>query len=234
MDKIQIRQLFDYETCTYTYVLWDFATKDAIIIDPVLEQVERDFSYLKKLKLNLKYILETHIHADHITGASKLKQKTNAEICYGSKTGVEGADILLDDGDKIKIGSIELCAIHTPGHTEGCVSYYTENYIFTGDTLFIEGTGRTDFQGGSSDDVYESVKNKIFCYPDETVVYPCHNYNGLNMSTIGYERQHNPNVGDSITKENFIKNENNKKRPYPKRFDTAVPANLKCGRDSFE
>ena len=103
MDKIQIRQLFDYETCTYTYVLWDFETKDAIIIDPVLEQVERDFSYLKKLKLNLKYILETHIHADHITGASKLKQKTNAEICYGSKTGVEGADILLNDGDKITI-----------------------------------------------------------------------------------------------------------------------------------
>tara|TARA_B110000438_G_C15732952_1_gene615008 strand:- start:487 stop:1191 length:705 start_codon:yes stop_codon:yes gene_type:complete len=234
MDKIQLRQLFDYETCTYTYILWDLNTKDAIIIDPVLEQVNRDFAYIEKLNLNLKYIIETHVHADHITGGFKLKQKTSAQICYGSKTGVEGADILLDDGDKILIGTHELSVIHTPGHTEGCTSYYVKNYIFTGDTLFIEGTGRADFQGGSSSDVYDSVRNKIFCYPDDTIIYPCHNYNGLNMSTIAYEREHNPNVGDSVLKKDFIENEKNKKRPYPKRIDVAVPANMKCGRDSIE
>ena len=234
MDKIQLRQLFDYESWTYTYVLWDSATKESIIIDPVLEQADRDLNILKKLDLNLIYILETHVHADHITAASLIKEKTNAKICYGSKTGVEGADLLLDDGQKIKIGCFEICAIHTPGHTEGCTSYFVEKYVFTGDTLFIGGTGRTDFQGGSSSDVYDSVKNKIFCFPDDTIVYPAHNYQGLNMSTISYEKKYNPNVGDHILKEDFINNEKNKKRPHPKRIDVAVPANLKCGRTSFE
>ena len=149
MDKINIRQLFDYDTWTYTYLIWTDISTDAIIIDPVLEQVERDLDYLKKLKLNLKYIFETHVHADHITGASKLKDITSAKICYGSKTGVKGADILLNDDDELNIGDNKIKVHHTPGHTDGCVSYYIDGYIFTGDTLFIEGTGRTDFQGGS-------------------------------------------------------------------------------------
>ena len=230
MNKIKIKQLFDYDTWTYTYLLWDESTKESIIIDPVIEQLDRDIVLINKLKLKLLYIFETHVHADHITAASKLKELTNAKICYGSKTGVDGADILFEDGDKINFGKHEITAIYTPGHTGGCVSYYIQGSIFTGDTLFIEGTGRTDFQEGSSISIYDSVRNKIFSYPDETIVYPWHNYNGLLISTIGHEKKFNPNVGDKISKEVFIDNEKRKNRPYPKNFDIAVPANLKCGK----
>ena len=132
MDKINIRQLVDHETCTYTYVLWCANTYEAAIIDPVLEQVSRDLDYINKLKLNLKYIFETHVHADHITGASALRNKTNAKICYGSKAGVQGADILFKDNDEIKLGNFLIRVMHTPGHTRGCVSYYVDGFIFTG------------------------------------------------------------------------------------------------------
>ena len=229
MTTINIKQLFDYDTWTYTYVLWN-SNKEAIIIDPVLEQTKRDLDVLDKLGVKLKYIFETHVHADHITGASILKDKTSAKICYGSKSGVKGADIFFEDGEKIPFGGHEIIVHHTPGHTAGCVSYYVDGYIFTGDTLFIEGTGRTDFQGGSSSNTYDSVKEKIFSYSDETIIYPAHNYNGFIHSTIGHERKFNPNVGDHITKDKFIQNEKLKNRPYPNKFDIAVPANLKCGK----
>lgn len=230
MNDLKIKQLFDYDSWTYTYLLWDEGTKNSIIIDPVFEQSERDLSVIKKLGLNLLYILETHVHADHITGASNLKRQTRAKICYGSMTGVDGADIFFEDGDKLNLDKHEIFVIHTPGHTSGCVCYYVKGYIFTGDTLFIEGTGRTDFQEGSSNNIYDSVKNKIFKYPDNTIVYPCHNYKGFLSSTIGYERKFNPNVGDNISKKQFLENERKKNRPYPKKIDTAVPANLKCGK----
>ena len=229
MNKIHVKQLFDYDTWTYTYILWNSAL-DAIIIDPVLEQTQRDLDVIDKLGLNLKYIFETHVHADHITGASILKDKTSAKICYGEMAKVKGADILFRDQEKFFLGNHEIIIHHTPGHTSGCVSYYIDGYIFTGDTLFIEGTGRTDFQGGCSSNTFESVRNKIFSYPDETIVYPAHNYNGFMHSTIGHERKFNPNVGDHVSKDEFIENEKSKNRPYPKKFDIAVPANLKCGK----
>ncbi len=227
---MNIRQLIDNETCTYTYLVWDSDSLEAIIIDPVLEKINRDLDYINKLNLNLKYIIETHVHADHITGALQIKKITNAKICYGSKTGVSGADILLNDNDTLIIGSIVIKAIHTPGHTSGCTSYYIDGYIFTGDTLFIEGTGRTDFQEGSSENTYNSIRNKIFTYPNNTVVYPGHNYKGLTSSTIGYERKYNPNVGDNIEINDYVEREKNMNRPYPKKFDVAVPANLLCGK----
>jgi glyoxylase-like metal-dependent hydrolase (beta-lactamase superfamily II) len=228
--RINVKQLFDYDTWSYTYILWDNKSCKAIIIDPVLEQISRDLDLIKKLELNLLYIFETHVHADHVTAASALKHKTTAKICYGSKAGVQGADILFKDGEKINFESHEIIIHHTPGHTSGCVSYYIDGYIFTGDTLFIEGTGRTDFQGGSSSSTYDSVRGKIFSYPDDTIVYPAHNYNGFLMSTIGHEKKFNPNVGDGILKEDFLSNEKLKKRSYPKKFDIAVPRNMNCGR----
>ena len=200
------------------------------MIDPVFEQVGRDLSLIEKLGLNLKFVLETHVHADHITGASLIKSKKDIKIVYGSKTGVHGADIYLDDNEILKLGYESIQALHTPGHTSGCTSYYVEGYIFTGDTLFIDGTGRTDFQGGSSSDTFDSVTKKIYNFPNDTIVFPGHNYNGLTMSTIGEEKKSNPNVGLHIKKEDFILNESKKERPYPKRFDVAVPANMKCGK----
>ena len=229
MDKINIRQLFDIDTCTYTYVLWDNLTSEGLIIDPVLEQLDRDINYLSKLQINLKYILETHVHADHITSASKLREKTSAKICYGSASGVKGADILFKDNDELKIGNHIINVIHTPGHTAGCVSYYIDGFIFTGDTLFIEGTGRTDFQGGSPENTFDSIRNKIFNFPNETIIYPGHNYKGFTQSTIQYEKKYNPNVGQDITKIEFVNKEMNMERPYPKRFKIAVPANMSCG-----
>mgnify|MGYP001407364076 CR=1 FL=1 len=230
MNSIKVRQLFDYDTWTYTYLLWCEETKKCLLIDPVIEQVERDLKLIDKLGLILDYVVETHVHADHITGSDVIRSKTNAKVVYGSKTGVKGADIYLDDNQLLDLGNHNIKAMHTPGHTSGCTTYYIEGYIFTGDTLFIDGTGRTDFQGGSSSDTYDSVTQKIFKYPDHTIVYPGHNYNGFTCSTIAEEKKSNPNVGVHITKEDFILNESKKERPYPKRFDVAVPANMRCGK----
>ena len=230
MNSIKVRQLFDYDTWTYTYLLWCEQTMKCLLIDPVLEQVDRDLKLIEKLQLTLDYVVETHVHADHITGSDAIRSKTNAKVVYGSKTGVEGADIYLDDNQLLDLGNHNIKAMHTPGHTSGCTSYYIEGYIFTGDTLFIDGTGRTDFQGGSSSDTYDSITQKIFKFPDHTVVYPGHNYNGFTCSTIAEEKKSNPNVGLHITKEDFILNESKKERPYPKKFDVAVPANMRCGK----
>ena len=231
MNSIKVRQLFDYDTWTYTYLVWCDETKACLLIDPVLEQVDRDLELVNRLGLSLKYVFETHVHADHITGASIIRDRENVELCYGSKAGVKGADILFDDGAEFNIGNCSIKVIHTPGHTSGCTSYYVDGYIFTGDTLFIGGTGRTDFQGGSSSDTYDSVTKKIFNLPDDTIVYPGHNYNGFTCSTIREEKESNPNVGLHVSKEQFIDEESKKNRPYPKRFDIAVPANMNCGKN---
>ena len=230
MDELKVRQLFDYDTWTYTYLVWCPNSRACLLIDPVYEQVDRDLNLIYKLNLSLKYILETHVHADHITSADKIRRLKGVKVCYGSSTGVKGADIYLEDNQKLSLGKGNIKSIHTPGHTSGCVSYYTKGYIFTGDTLFIEGTGRTDFQEGSASNTYESVRNKIFSYSDETLIYPGHNYNGFTCSTILEEKISNPNVGLDISKEQFLDSESKKKRPYPKRFDVAVPANMLCGK----
>ncbi len=229
---INIRQYFDSESCTFTYLLFDSEKKQAVIIDPVLEQIEKDIDSINKLNLSLVGILETHVHADHITGAYNMREKTGALIYYGSESGVDGADVLLKDGDIIQVGQFDIKTIHTPGHTAGCVSYYTSGMLFTGDTLFISGTGRTDFQGGSAGQLYDSIVIKLFYYPDDTIVYPAHDYSGNTLSTIGEEKKWNPNVGIKKTKSKFIENELKKSRPYPKKFDIAVPANMKCGQTS--
>ena len=231
MAKINMRQYFDYESCAYTYLLFDPYNKKSVIIDPVLEQFERDMETVKKLNLELIGILETHVHADHITGAFTIRKKTGTPIYYGSESGVQGADFMLNDGNCIHVGQFEIKTIHTPGHTKGCVSYYTCGMLFTGDTLFIGGTGRTDFQDGDPGTLYDSVTKKLFQYPEDTKVFPAHDYSGTMHSTIGEEKKWNPNVGENIDKDKFVTTEKGKNRAYPKKIDIAVPANLKCGEE---
>lgn len=229
---IKTRQLFDQDTWTFTYLLFDDSSKECVLIDPVIEQIKRDLLLIDRLELTLVGVLETHVHADHVTAAKEIKAKIGVKIYYGSKSGVDCADVLLDDGDYVKIGKEFIIAIHTPGHTAGCTTYFVDNKLFTGDTLFIGGTGRTDFQGGSADNTYDSCRNKLFIYPDDTLIYPAHNYKGLTLSTIGEERKWNPNVGDTVTKEEFLENEKNKDRPFPHQFNIAVPSNIDCGKIS--
>lgn len=224
------QQLFEAETSTYTYILGDSETKAAVIIDPVYETAERDWKILNEMGLKLTYILETHIHADHITGAGILKQKSSAKTALSKDARVECVDQALKDGDEIRFGAYSLKAITTPGHTNSCMSYYGQGMVFTGDTLMIRGCGRTDFQEGSSSRLYQSVTEKLFTLPPETVVYPAHDYKGITSSTIGIEKKFNPRLGGGNTEADFSKIMSELKLSEPKKIAIAVPANLRCGQ----
>jgi glyoxylase-like metal-dependent hydrolase (beta-lactamase superfamily II) len=226
------RQLFDTETSTYTYLLADNKSKEAIIIDSVKENVERDLHLIQELGLRLIYTIETHIHADHITGAGDLSLRTGAKRVVPKNSQVECADILLADGDELKFGDCNIKAIHTPGHTDTCTSYLIDNMVFTGDALFIRGNGRTDFQNGSAEALYDSITKKLFTLPDDTFVYPGHDYKGMNLSTIKEEKQFNPRIKIGTTKDEFINTMNTLKLVNPKKIQEAVPANLKCGKET--
>lgn len=228
-DNLIFHQLFEKETSTYTYLLADKITKEAIIIDPVAEMVERDFQLLKDLDLNLRYILDTHVHADHITGSGELKKRTGARVGVSSAYDMSCPDLHIEDGQEIRFGSFSIKAIHTPGHTSGCLSFQIGNKIFTGDALLVRGCGRTDFQEGSSEMLFTSVRDKIFALPDDTIVYPAHDYKGFLNSSIGLEKKLNPRLNLSLTKADFISIMSNLKLAYPKKIKEAVPANLQCG-----
>ncbi len=223
-------QLFEAESSTYTYIIADRESKEAAIIDPVLETVNRDLELLHELDLRLIYILDTHVHADHVTGAGELRSKTKAKTGISSEAGVNCADISLEDGQELRLGSRKIRVIETPGHTNSCLSFYFEGMVFSGDALLIRGTGRTDFQQGSSEKLYDSVKNKLFCLPENTKVYPGHDYKGFTSSTIGLEKVHNPRLGGHRTKEDFIRVMSELKLADPKKIHDAVPANLACGK----
>lgn len=226
------RQMFEKETSTYSYLLADAYTKEGILIDPVVETMTRDLKLLDELDIKLKYILDTHVHADHVTSSSSIKNATGAQVVLGKATGVECCDILLEDQQEIQFGEFKLKALSTPGHTNGCTSYLVENMVFTGDTLLIRGNGRTDFQEGSPERLYKSIKEKLFTLPDETLVYPGHNYAGLQVSSIAEEKKHNPRIGGGKTVEEFSQIMNNLNLPHPKKIDIAVPANLRCGQEA--
>ncbi|MDX2470383.1 MAG: MBL fold metallo-hydrolase [SAR324 cluster bacterium] len=228
-NPVQMRQLFDPETSTYSYLLFDDQTKEAILIDSVIEQHDRDLKLIKELGLTLLYLVETHVHADHITGADKLRSATGAKVVLGKAAGIECADILLENGKDLIFGAFSLKGLATPGHTAGCTSYLCEGMVFTGDALLIRGCGRTDFQQGSPEALYNSIHTQIFSLEDATVVYPGHDYKGVMSSTIGEEKTHNPRLGQSKPLNEFAKIMDNLNLPYPKKLDASLPANLICG-----
>jgi glyoxylase-like metal-dependent hydrolase (beta-lactamase superfamily II)/rhodanese-related sulfurtransferase len=232
--SIQVRQLFDRESCSYTYLVYDPISKQGALIDCVQEQIERDLKLLDELGIELIYLLETHAHADHITAAGQLRQRTGAKIGYGQAAGIAGIDLSLADGDCLPLGSSTIKVLATPGHTSGCISYYLEqdennSAVFTGDALLIRGCGRTDFQQGSTEALYQSIQQKLFTLAEHTLVYPGHDYNGRTVSSIGEEIQWNPRVGQNKRLEDFVEIMANLNLAVPKKINEAVPANNHCG-----
>jgi glyoxylase-like metal-dependent hydrolase (beta-lactamase superfamily II) len=222
-------QLFDVESSTFTYFLVDRATREAMAIDSVDRQVERDLALIKRLDLKLRYALETHAHADHITGAARLVAATGALSAAPSGCGILPANVQMQDGDVLLFGVAEqLRALHTPGHTAGSMSFAWRGNVFTGDALLIDGCGRTDFQGGDAGALYDSIHAKLFTLPDITRVYPAHDYRGNAVSTIGWEKRHNARLANH-SRADFIDLMAHLNLPRPKMMDVAVPANRNLG-----
>ena len=221
-------QLFDKTSSTYTYLISSGPGREAIIIDPVLEHVESYINLLNKLNLKLVKVIDTHIHADHITGMSELKKQTDCETVMGEKTPADVVTIKLKDQENISIDNIKIKAVYTPGHTYESFSFVMDDRVFTGDTLLINGTGRTDFQNGNPYDSYNSIFNILLKLPDKTKVYPAHDYNGNFFSTIEKERKNNPRLQVKSADE-YADIMNNLNLPNPKLMDIAIPRNLKLG-----
>ena len=228
------RQLFDRESCTYTYLLGDRAAAEAALVDPVREHVARDLALVAELDLRLVHVLETHVHADHVTGAGELRRATGCTTHVAREGGAPCADDALEGGSVVRFGAIELRALATPGHTGGCMSYLVGedgrfDRVLTGDALLIRGCGRTDFQEGSAPTLYRSVREVLFALDDATLVYPGHDYRGMTVSTIGEERRHTPRLKDGVTLAEFVAIMAALKLPPPTKIDVAVPANRACG-----
>lgn len=221
-------QLFDPDSSTYTYVLFDVDTREALIIDPVDEQIERDLATLREYGLKLVWTVETHAHADHITSAGKLAELAGARTAAPAGCGIGTAAVQLQHGDTLRFGGETLQALHTPGHTAGSMSYRWRGHVFTGDTLLINGCGRTDFQSGSASDLYRSLTEVLFALPDDTIVWPGHDYQGRSHSTIGQEKVSNARVAGKSEAE-FVALMDSLQLPRPRRIDEAVPANLSSG-----
>jgi len=229
--RMIFRQLFDPQSSTYTYLLADGASREAVLIDPVFEHARRDAALVGELGLELAWTLETHVHADHVTGASLLRKSLGSRIALAKESGAQGGDRYLADGDTVTFGKRFLEARATPGHTGGCMSFVLEDrsMAFTGDTLLIRGCGRTDFQQGDARQLFRSVRDKIFSLPDTCLLYPAHDYKGLTSSSVGEEKMYNPRLGESIGEGDFVGYMTNLGLPHPKLMQVAVPANLKCG-----
>ena len=222
------KQVFDNRSSTYTYLIASAKGREALIIDPVIENVYQYIELLKELDLKLVKVIDTHIHADHITGASKLKDETNCSTIMGEHTPSDTVEIKVKDNEIIKIDQLSIKAIYTPGHTSDSYSFLMNNYLFSGDTLLINGTGRTDFQNGNAKDAYDSIFNKLLKLPEDTFLYPAHDYNGKKVSSIGNEKKFNPRL--QVNNENeYVKIMNNLNLPKPKLIDINVESNIKLG-----
>ena len=222
------KQLFDKKSSTFTYLIASSKGREALIIDPVLENVDRYINLLKDLNLKLVKVIDTHIHADHITGASKLNKETSCSIIMGEHTPAESVQIKIKDDEIINIDNLEIKAIHTPGHTEDSYSFLMNEYLFSGDALLINGTGRTDFQNGDAKDSYNSIFNKLLKLPEETLLYPAHDYNGKKVSSLGQERKNNPRLQVTSVDE-YIDIMNNLNLSKPNLMDVNISRNIKLG-----
>ncbi len=233
-------QLFESESSTYTYLLADEKTGEAVLVDPVIETLERDLTLVRELGLKLLYVLDTHVHADHITAAGAIRDRfPGVKTGVSHRSGVSCSDVALKEGDRVKFGGYEILVYETPGHTDSCLSFFVqirpadqgfEAIVMTGDALLVRGCGRTDFQQGSSDRLYDSVTSKLFSLPPETKVYPAHDYRGHTASSISAEKAHNPRLGGGRTKEQFVKIMSELKLAQPKKIHEALPANMVCGK----
>ena len=221
-------QLFDKNSSTYTYLIASSKGREALIIDPVLDNIEQYIKLLNELDLKLVKVIDTHIHADHITAASKLKNKTNCTTIMGEHTPSDAVEIKVKDNEIIYVDKLEIRVIYTPGHTKDSYSFLMNDYLFSGDTLLINGTGRTDFQGGNSEDSYNSIFNRLLKLPEETLLYPAHDYNGQTVSSIGKEKKFNPRLQvDNISE--YVDIMNNLNLSKPKLMDINVASNIKLG-----
>jgi len=233
-EKLILRQLFDVRSSTYTYLLGERNSRQALIIDTVFEQHLRDLALIEELGLELVAVLDTHCHADHVTGAWLMQRATGCAIGVSKRYGeaISGANLRLDHGDRLPLGDAYLQVRATPGHTDGCVTFVTDDQrmAFTGDSLLIRGAGRCDFQQGDARTLYRSIKEQIFSLPDECLIYPAHDYDGRTVSSVGEERIHNPRLGAGAEERDFVGFMQNLDIPHPKQIANAIPANLVCGR----
>ncbi|KFA94493.1 MBL fold metallo-hydrolase [Archangium violaceum] len=221
------RQLFDTESSTYTYLIGDDATRQAVLIDPVLEQVDRDLRLVSELGLTLTHVFDTHVHADHVTASGVLRERTQCTV-VGGEGGAPCINLQARHGDEVRVGQLVFQVLATPGHTNDSVSYLLGDRVFTGDALLVRGNGRTDFQNGNASQLYDSLTRVLFNLPDETLVYPGHDYKGHTVTSIAEEKRHNPRLAGK-SREEFIHIMENLHLPKPRKIDIAVPANRACG-----
>jgi sulfur dioxygenase len=226
------RQLFDQASSTYTYLLGDVATREAVLIDCVFEQHARDAALIRELGLTLLYVLDTHCHADHVTGAWLMKQALGAQVALSAEYGAANVDQTLQHGDSISFGKYSLHVRATPGHTAGCLTYVTgdQRMAFTGDALLVRSAGRTDFQQGNAHQLFRSIHAQLFTLPEECALWPAHDYEGRTSSTIGEEKKFNARIGGNAREEDFVGYMHNLALPHPKQLAIALPANLRSGQ----
>ncbi|MBY0370683.1 MBL fold metallo-hydrolase [bacterium] len=230
MEGAVFYQLFESQSSTYTYLIGDLQSRDALLIDPVLETIDRDLRLVEELDFNLKYAIDTHIHADHVTAAGEIRRRTLAKTAVSRSAKVDCADIALEEGQVLSMGGQRLRVLATPGHTDSCLSFVWGRRVFTGDALLIRGNGRTDFQQGSPQRLYESIHSRLYTLPDDTMVYPAHDYRGQTHSTIGMEKKFNLRIPQGRSREEFEELMRNLQLSLPAKIHEAVPANLGCGK----